>query len=84
MSNEQPQRHPLIKREISVGDIISLLVAFAAILVAYGKLDTRVTVMEATQSMQVKANDVYQADVKQGLKEITDKLGVVTERLPRK
>ena len=83
MSNDQ-QRDPFIKREISVGDIISLLVAIAAVVVAYGKLDTRVTVVETTQHYQTKANDSYQNDIKSALKDITEKLGVVTERLPRK
>ena len=83
MSNDQ-QRDPFIKREISVGDIISLLVAIAAVVVAYGKLDTRVTVVETTQQYQTKANDSYQNDIKSALKDITEKLGVVTERLPRK
>ena len=83
-NNEQQQRTPLIKREISVGDIISLVVALAAVFAAYGKLDNRVIVVETTQAFQTKANDSYQQDIKAALKDITEKIGIVTERLPRK
>ncbi|MDP3939820.1 MAG: hypothetical protein Q8R92_17010 [Deltaproteobacteria bacterium] len=82
MPNEP--KPPIIKREISVGDIISLIVAIAAVVVAYGKLDTRITVVETTQIYQSKSNDTFQVDVKTALKDITDKIGAVAERLPRK
>lgn len=75
---------PMIKREISIGDIISLLVAIAAMFVAYGKLDTRITVVEATQAYQSKANDTYQSDIKTTLRDITEKINDISDRMPRK
>lgn len=37
-------------KEISIGDIVGILAAASAILTAYYKLDTRITVLEAVKS----------------------------------
>ena len=84
MSNENSARPPLFKREVSVGDIVSLSVAIAAIFVAYGKLDTRVTVVEAAQVYQVKSADTFQNDIKITLREINEKIGALADRMPRR
>ena len=81
MTHEQV---PLFKREISIGDVIALVMSFVAIMVAYGKLDTRVTVVESVQAYQTKASDTFQQDIKASLKDINEKIGTIADRLPRK
>lgn len=80
----EQQRPPLLKREVSIGDLISLLVALAAVFAAYGRLDTRLIVVETTQAYQSKADDTYKADTKATLRDINDKLNNISDRLPRK
>lgn len=74
----------MIKREISVGDIVSLLVAISTIFVAYGKLDTRVTAVETVQSVRIKVSETFQQDIKMTLRDITEKVNSIAERMPRK
>ena len=81
MTHEQV---PLFKREISIGDVIALVMSFVAIMVAYGKLDTRVTVVESVQAYQSEANKVFQADIKTSLNSLNEKVSAIADRLPRK
>ena len=39
-------------KEVSIGDLIGLIAACSAVLVAYGKLDTRVALIEQSQVSQ--------------------------------
>lgn len=69
-----------VSKEISLGDLIGLASAFAAVLVAYGKLDTRVSLVEQSQASQAAESERSTKRVEQSIAEINHKLDRLIER----
>lgn len=69
-----------VTKEISLGDVIGLASAFAAVLLAYGKLDTRVSLVEQSQVSQTAASDRSINRMEQAISEINHKLDRLIER----
>lgn len=69
-----------LTKEISIGDAIGLVSAFAAVLIAYGKLDTRVSLVEQSQATQAAEQDRSTKRVEQSIGEINHKLDRLIER----
>lgn len=70
------QRKWHMNREVSLGDVVGMLVAGAAILVAYGRLDTRVSLVEQQQG-------TIKADVEQTTKRLETAMGEINHKLDR-
>ena len=76
-----------ITKEISLADMISLVSAVIAIVYVYGKLDGRITFLEAmeagqraTDERQDLALKELQLDIRQELKSINEKLFKMIEK----
>lgn len=69
-----------VKWEISLGDVVGLIAAIAAVLMAYGKLDTRVSLVEQSQAAQAAEQDKSVKRVEQSISEINHKLDRLIER----
>lgn len=75
------QQKWVLKREVSVGDIVAFTAAFVSVVYAWATLDKRLTIMEEKHATIVRAmyeqgNDVNQLkrDIKEDLQRINDKL----------
>ncbi len=76
-----------LKKEISLGDVIAIIFAISSVLLAYGRLDTRLATIEAAlivQDRKDKAQDEANSETKQDLyrwlSRVEDKLDRVIER----
>lgn len=67
-------------KEVSIGDLIGLISAFAAVFIAYGKLDTRVSLVEQSTASQAVELDKSTKRVEQSIAEINHKLDRLIER----
>lgn len=67
-------------KEISLGDVIGLASAFAAVLIAYGKLDTRVALVEQSQAAQAMESEKVIKRVEEAIAKVNDKLDRLIER----
>lgn len=76
------QRKWHVNREISLGDVIGLLAAIAAVLLAYGKIDTRVSLLEQSQTVQTAAQDSTTRRIESNIAEMNHKLDRLIERRP--
>lgn len=74
------QRKWHVNREVSVGDLIVMLGAVVGILLTYGKLDTRVSLVEQTQ-VTVKADQV---SIKSDMSQTTNRLEVSISEINHK
>jgi len=54
MENRRDSDHWQLKKEVSLGDLIAIIVAILAVLSAYARLDVRVTEVEVTNRVQTK------------------------------
>ena len=52
-----------VKKEISLGDVIAIVVSITAILGAYARLDTRVSLLEQSSSYTKAAFDKIDASI---------------------
>jgi hypothetical protein len=59
-----------IKREISLGDLVAIAVAIAGVVLAYGTLDKRVSVLEAGAANAA----IALSDIRDTIREIDRKL----------
>lgn len=59
-----------IKREISLGDLVAIAVAIAGVVLAYGTLDKRVSVLEAGAASAA----IALSDIRDTIREIDRKL----------
>jgi hypothetical protein len=69
--------HWVIRKEISVGDIIAFVVAAGAVITAYFTLDKRLTVVEVAQIKQANldvAQDTERQTLKQDLQAALNKM----------
>ena len=71
-----------IKKEISLGDLIAIVVAIAAVLTAYMRLDARVTVVELTAAQNAQSVNVVLQEIRIEMRRLADKLDRFTERKP--
>jgi hypothetical protein len=85
--DEPPGGRWTIKKEFSVGDVLAFLFAGSAILLAYGKLDTRTTVLEQSRLAQERRDETQDlaltasiAELKSYLYRIEDKVDKLHER----
>lgn len=69
-----------LNKEISLGDLIGLVSAFAAVLIAYGKLDTRVSLVEQSQLSQALAEERSVRRLEEAIAESNRKLDRLIER----
>jgi phosphopantetheine adenylyltransferase len=69
--------HWVIKKEISIGDIVAFVVAASAVITAYFTLDKRLTIVETLQDKQValdKAQDTERQTLKNDIHSALDKM----------
>ena len=69
-----------IRWEISLGDVIGLISAIAAVLLAYGKLDTRVSLVEQAQLSQAHEQSNAIRRLEEAVSENNRKLDRLIER----
>ncbi len=74
------QRKWNVKWEVSVGDFLILLSSIAAVFLAYGKLDTRVSLLEQSQAAQAAEQDKSTRRLETAIGEINQKLDRLIER----
>lgn len=72
-----------IPKEISIGDIVGLVSAIAAVLIAYGKLDTRVALLEQSQAAQIVSAEKAVIRMELSIYEIDRKLDRLIESRTR-
>jgi len=68
-----------VAKEISVADVVGLAVAFAAVLTAYGSLNTRVALMEQSQTLQQVEFSRSIERLEQAMSEVNKKLDRLIE-----
>lgn len=85
---EEQRRKWHINREVSVGDVLAYIFAGTAILLSYGKLDTRVAILENSvpaQALRDQMQDdtlrAFTQEVRQQLMRIEDKLDRLKEKV---
>jgi hypothetical protein len=76
-----------VNKEISIGDLVAIALAFASAITAYVALDRRITILETTQVQMIttdtrieKESQSFRDEFKQDLKDIKTKLDILTER----
>lgn len=69
-----------VNKEISLGDLIGLISAFAAVLIAWGNLDKRITLVEQSQAALAVEQDKSVKRMEQAVSEINHKLDRLIER----
>lgn len=69
-----------VRWEISVGDVVGLISAIAAVLLAYGKLDTRLSLAEQSIASQTLEQKEAVRRVEQSIAEMNHKLDRLIER----
>lgn len=74
---EQPERERWrVKKEISLGDVIAIVIAIAAVLSSYAKLDNRISLLELSNGYTQAAF----AKLDQNIEKISAKLDRLIER----
>ena len=66
-----------LKRELSIGDILAIIIALVSVLSAYHTLDVRLSIMEK-EGVAIKERD---NDVKRSIEILNQKVDRVLERL---
>lgn len=65
-----------IKREVSLGDLIAVVIAIGSVITAYMSLNARVMVVEATTAQTA-------ADMRSTMNEIKEEIRRLTDRIER-
>jgi hypothetical protein len=72
-----------INKEVSIGDLIAIIVALGAVLGAYVSIDRRVTVIETVQAQMITTDSRIETETTQLRAEIKEDLKVIKEKLDR-
>jgi hypothetical protein len=72
-----------LKKEVSVGDIIAFLMAFAALVAAYSTLDRRITVLETHGVVQRDRDAKQDEEHFRSLGRIESELARISSRLEK-
>lgn len=59
----EPQEKWRVKKEISLGDVIAIVVAVAAVLGSYARLDNRISLLEQSSSFSQAAFSKLEAQI---------------------
>jgi predicted exporter len=80
-----------INKEVSLGDLVAIVVALASVLGAYIAIDRRVTILETVQTQMAttdgrieRETGALRDEIRGDLKEIKTKLDTLTERSYRR
>lgn len=77
--NDQPDKAWHINREVSLGDLIAIITALVAVVVAYMSLDGRVTVVEMLTHTNTQQITSTINEIKVELRRLNDRLERVYE-----
>ena len=69
-----------VNREVSIGDLVAISGALAAVLITYTTLDKRVAVMETLTAQQQATVTQTVQEIKTELRRLTDKIERLTEK----
>jgi hypothetical protein len=72
-----------VNKEVSVGDLVALLLAIAAVILAYSQLDKRVTVLETVPSAQASTDARQDLEARALKNEIGARLDRMEDKIDR-
>lgn len=75
-----PDANWTIKKEISLGDAVAVIIAVISVVGSYFSLKGQIDTVELRLTLQEKATDVLKNDINERLKNIDDKLQRLIER----
>lgn len=76
-------RRWILKKEVSVGDLLAYVFAGSAILLAYGKLDTRTAVLEHFRMSQEKRDDGQDIALQASIVEVKTQLYRIEDKVDK-
>jgi hypothetical protein len=69
----------ILKKEISVGDLIAFFMAVGAVATAYFTLDKRIAILETTTVEAARETLLWREEVKDALREINRKIDKIVD-----
>jgi hypothetical protein len=72
-----------VKKEMSIGDIISMAVVLSALFLAYGHLDTRISVLELQNVSQAERDKQQDSRRESALSDVVQRINALNDKIDR-